>query len=158
MMWLTCGRHGDLTNPTMIIRRNGTGFVLEWERMKSDRYGDRLITKYVTVTTAMAYLFDSTMWCTYRQLLAATKRVDPTMSTYSIRRGAMACLADMGAPMPIFGLMSAHTPSTDPCSNVRRYVDQNAVQPEGKMQLRLSRLLGRSVWEARVLTARSFRL
>ena len=140
-MWLSSCRHADLA----FIHQFGTGpgyMVVRWDRFKSDRYGRRAVSRFLTVTRSQEkWLEHLPRWCTYRQLLAALKKVHPKLATYSLRRGAASFLADAGNSMPMVGLMTAHTPTADPALAVRRYVDPSAAQPEAQEQLRMSRQL-----------------
>ena len=140
-MWLSTCRHADL----QYIHQFGTApgyLVVRWDRFKSDRYGRRAVSRFITVLKSQEkFVKDLPRWCTYRQLLDALKKVNPKLSTYSLRRGGASFLADAGNSMPMVGLMTAHTPTADPALAVRRYVDPSASQPEAKDQLRMSRQL-----------------
>lgn len=114
--------------------------------MKSDRYGKRVVTKFLTVLGEHEVFFRVIpKFCSYAKLLKALKKFDPTMSTYSIRRGSTTFLSDMGCAYPLIGLLTAHTPQNDPNLAVRRYVDNSPLQPESKEQLRMSLMLAQSL-------------
>ena len=95
-MWLSTCRHADL----QYIHQFGTApgyLVVRWDRFKSDRYGRRAVSRFITVLKSQEkFVKDLPRWCTYRQLLDALKKVNPELSTYSLRRGGASFLADAG--------------------------------------------------------------
>ena len=148
-MWVSTSRHADLLGIHGVQRFSG-GIMLRWSRFKSDRYGVRAVSKAITVAPRDACYLDQSgtglpAWCSYRALLKEVKAEFPEMTTYSLRRGSATCLAEAGYPMQEIGLMTAHTPTADPCLAVRRYVDQSPAQPESLLQRAMSRMLANSL-------------
>ena len=146
LLWMSAGRYGDLAPLSVCLYENNL-VVLRWNVQKSDIYGKRRISKFLTVITPHRVYATKLKegFCQYSELLTALKKVDPTLSTYSLRRGAATYLAEMGFSMPTIGLMTAHTPTADPCTNVRQYVDVTANQPESRLQRQMSLLLAQSL-------------
>ena len=158
-MWVSVSRHADLLGVHEVTPFSG-GMMFRWSRFKSDRYGVRAVSKAITVDPQHRHFFKTInflttknqfngvslpAWCSYRALLREIKIDYPEMSTYSLRRGGATFLAEKGFPMPEIGLMTAHTPTADPCLAVRRYVDQSPAQPESLKQRAMSRVLAISL-------------
>ena len=156
-MWVSTSRLADLQGVHAVESFPG-GLMFRWSRFKSDRYGVRAVSKAITVDPQDQTYFTPPSqnfpggksvvkpeWCTYRALLREIKKDDPEKATYSLRRGSATALAESGSPMQEIGLMTAHTPTMDPCLSVRRYVDQSPTQPESLAQRRMSRALARSL-------------
>jgi len=148
ILWLSASRYGDLAHLSVCKLENGV-VVMRWNFQKSDIYGKRRISKFLTVLTQQN-VYAMTLqegFCRYHELLNALKMVDPTLSTYSLRRGSATFLAELGFPMPTIGIMTAHTPSADPSINVRQYVDVTANQPESLLQREMSKRLAEGLLE-----------
>jgi hypothetical protein len=138
LMWCSVSRWADL----------GKGVWSEVEKdvwrhdldvFKSDRYGKRRVTKFV-------YGFHQPKSIlSFRQLNKGLKQMDARFTTYSVRRGAMTHLANLGYSMNQIVLISGHTPTQDPLLAVRRYIQQEKGQPESQTQLEMSKALWRAI-------------
>lgn len=140
-LWLSASRHGDLERVTRITRIRQDAVCVQWNAQKSDRYGERRITKFVFWPWKVPEA-----WSSYRQTLALMKHIRPELTVHSLRRGAMTTLADLGHEMKEIGELSGHAPTEDPNLGVRRYIEPSIHQPQGRRQLQMSRELYEKIY------------
>lgn len=146
-MWISASRHVDLLKiDNQVWWQKG---VCQWlmGTFKSDRYGLRAVSKFLTVIdreTRLWMRISPFRWATYRTVLYHLKKFDGDLTVHSVRRGAVTALANMGYSMKEIELMTAHTPTDDKHLAVRRYIDPTPNQPESKLQLRMSADLGKA--------------
>eukprot|EP00760_Papus_ankaliazontas_P003611 PhM_4_TR11631/c3_g2_i4/m.6238 len=134
LLWVSASRHGDLARMSSCEKVSEDTLRMVWNTQKSDRYGQRRITKFVEWRSAAPKIFAS-----YRNTLQSMKGNGCTV--HSIRRGALTWLADQGYTNEQLMVLSGHTPSSDAQLGLRRYVCPSPVQPEGRLQLKMSKQL-----------------
>lgn len=139
-LWVTASRHADLNQITRVTGYPPTTVMLQWNRQKSDRFGQRAVTKCVCWDRPWPK-----EWAPYRSVLAAMKNYRQDLTVHSIRRGAVSYLSQQGHSFEEIAMLTAHTPSADPNLAVRRYADPHPAQPESKTQMEMSRKLMRSI-------------
>jgi len=140
-LWITACRHRDLCMADF-ARLSPTTVRLRWNVWKSDPQGKRAFHKFIFCPTEhqLAHPIPS-----LKQLNNHLKRCSGKTS-YSLRRGAITALADMGFSFREIQEFTGHTPTADPHLAVRRYHDPSPNQPEGSAQLRMSKLLAQSLF------------
>lgn len=138
-MWVSASRHADLLQITRMTKFPLTVMV-QWSRMKSDRFGQRAVTKCL--------YWDQPWpkeWAPYRSVLNGIKKTCPELTVHSLRRGAVSWLSQQGHSFSEIAALTAHTPSADPNVAVRRYADPHPSQPEAQTQRSMSKALWDSV-------------
>jgi integrase len=123
LMWLTCGRVGDILGLQYedVTLTNAKALLVSFHRGKAVR----LRGPYTVATAMIADLlplpfitFDASGVATQRgpiftidtsSMLTTYRRVDTRMEAKSIRRGALQCLARAGVPNTTLMLYSGHT-------------------------------------------------
>ena len=144
VLFLSACRHGDPKKLTIFREVDKGVWHLRWNTQKSDRYGQRKVSKFIEVLPSMRGLVRQVLpWTPYRELLTMLKNVNPQLTVHSIRSGAATLLASSGFSMSEIGLMTGHAPTADPNLAVRRYVDPHFSQPESQLQRRQSLALQR---------------
>jgi hypothetical protein len=145
LLFLSASRHADLERLTH-YHWAAPIITMRWKTFKSDRYGERRVTKFVEVPRKLWNWIDRVVpRATYREVLNTLKRVNAELTVHSCRRGAMTALAEEGFSHKEIRLLSAHTPTEDPELAVRRYIDASPNQPEGLKQREMSRHLAKLV-------------
>jgi hypothetical protein len=137
VMWTSACRHADLLRATT-TRVAPDILQMTWGWQKSDLRGKRHLCKFIV------YPHRLPQWAGYHQVYRAVKKVDQQLTVHSIRRGALTYLASRGFSHAQIGKLSLHTPQSDEALAVRRYVDPHFSQPEGQLQLQMSKAL----WQA----------
>lgn len=141
LMWISASRHRDLEIVREWSWENAQVLRLRWDRMKSDRFGQRAPVKYIHIHKEWKKLLSTKAVVNYRTISSRLKKIDPTLTVHSVRRGACTQLAQMGMSMEDIALLSAHSQGMLNQMGVRRYVDPSMSQPEGKKQVQMSQLL-----------------
>jgi hypothetical protein len=136
-LWSSACRHADLARAEITQVAPGI-HRMKWAWQKSDLRGRRHLCKFVWNPPRPL------RWATYAQVYQAMKRVHKELTVHSLRRGALTFLSEQGYSHADIGRFSLHTPQADESLGVRRYIDAHHHQPEGQLQLRMSRTL----WEA----------
>ena len=144
VLFLSACRHGDLKKLTIFREVDKGVWHMKWNTQKSDRYGQRRISKFIEVHPRLRGLVRQALpWTPYRELLRRLKDINPQLTVHSLRRGAATLLASYGFSMSEIGVMTGHAPTADPSLAVRRYVDPHFSQPESQLQRRQSLALQR---------------
>eukprot|EP00760_Papus_ankaliazontas_P022365 PhM_4_TR18845/c1_g1_i1/m.100324 len=142
LLWVSASRHGDLAR-AHVSKAARTSLLLKWGTQKSDRFGERRITKFVHWPREVP-----ARWASYKQVLRALKRV--SLTVHSLRRGSLTWLAKKGYTHTQLQKLSGHTPVGRTLSGIRRYVDPAPEQPEGRLQMRMSHQLNAIVGGAQM--------
>ena len=143
LMWVSASRHADLlrmhnTNTENLLRGI---LLLQWAHFKSDRYGKRAVHKFVYLPSRFRYLFQDWTLATYYQVYTHLKTISKELSVHSLRRAGATLLGEAGFTDQEIGMMTGHTPTSDPHLAVRRYKDPTLQQPESLLQLKMSKTL-----------------
>lgn len=138
LMWVSASRHADVLQAQLRMVAPGV-MRMSWTVQKSDRYGERRISKFIT--WAGGVRIPASYWRVLRQM----KTASPELTVHSVRRGAMTFLADQGHEMARIRELSQHTPTDDPNLAVRRYVDPSPNQPESRRQQSMSQELAGAI-------------
>jgi len=141
MLLLSASRHMDLLKVARYRAFTKGIIMLQWANWKSDRYGERAFAKFIEVPEKYRHLLQKLEFSTYQQVYRELKKIDKSLSVHSVRRAATFYLAEAGCSMAEIQLLTGHTPTSDPCLAVRRYVDPTPNQPESRKQIRMSRIL-----------------
>eukprot|EP00760_Papus_ankaliazontas_P020022 PhM_4_TR18093/c1_g1_i2/m.49222 len=139
-MWVSASRHADLAKIQRARRINGV-MMLQWGSFKSDRFGQRAVTKFIAWDRPWP-----TTWASYRLTVKALKQADPSLSAHSVRRGAVTWLSQQGYSHAEIGALTGHTPTSDPHLAIRRYADPHPSQPESRSQLAMSSALAAALF------------
>ena len=143
LMWISASRHKDLlrVHQTQAAHIYRGVILLQWAAFKSDRYGIRAVCKFCFIPPRFRHLFKEWNIATYQQVYYHLKKISQDLTVHSLRRGACTLLAEAGFSMEEIGMLTGHTPTTDPHLAVRRYIDPLENQPESQKQLSMSKTL-----------------
>eukprot|EP00760_Papus_ankaliazontas_P013789 PhM_4_TR15898/c2_g1_i1/m.71902 len=135
-MWVTASRHADLGRIVQATLYPENTVMLQWGTMKSDRFGQRGVTKCVYWKGQWPR-----KWASYTAVMKYCRSLNPELSAHSFRRGAVCFLAARGYSFHEIAALTAHTPTEDPCLAVRRYADPHPAQQESRAQRAMSQAL-----------------
>ena len=143
LMWVSASRHADLlrlynTNTENLFRGI---LLLQWAHFKSDRYGKRAVHKFIFIPQRLRHLFQEWTLASYYQVYKHLKTISKDLSVHSLRRAGATLLGEAGYTDQEIGMMTGHTPTSDPHLAVRRYKDPTLQQPESQLQLGMSKRL-----------------
>jgi hypothetical protein len=146
LLWISGSRTADFERRVVKWTMHENCVQIEWANMKSDRYGQRAVSKFIAVPPCLASDWENgPRLVTWKALHSHLRTHGSLCTPHSFRRGAATHLAELGYPMDHIGTLTGHTPTADPHLGVRRYISPTPNQPEAQKQLEMSTALWNAI-------------
>ena len=145
-MTISASRHADLIGATCSKTPNPEVLKLHLSIFKSDIFGEKNVTKHVSVprswVTPLFRMMNSPP--SYRATHERMKQIHPSLTPHSARRGAVTILSTI-FPSETIALLTGHSRGILDPTSVRRYIEPTINSLEAQQQIIMSAHLAKII-------------